>query len=180
MNQIKLVAKEMALELCDKANLKKGQIVIIGCSSSEIVGSMIGTDSNEDVAFEVYSGFEEGFGERGVYFAAQCCEHLNRAVVVERVALGNYQEVNVVPVKKAGGSFATTCYHKFTDPIVIESIKADAGIDIGGTLIGMHLKEVAVPIRLQNSKIGEASIIAARTRPKFIGGSRAVYNENLL
>ncbi len=180
MNQIKLVAKEMALELCDKANLKKDQIVIIGCSSSEIVGSMIGTDSNEDVAFEVYSGFEKGFGERGVYFAAQCCEHLNRAVVVERVALGNYQEVNVVPVKKAGGSFATTCYHKFTDPIVIESIKADAGIDIGGTLIGMHLKEVAVPIRLQNSKIGEASIIAARTRPKFIGGSRAVYNENLL
>ena len=116
----------------------------------------------------------------GVYIAVQCCEHLNRAIVIERKAAPYAEAVNVIPQKKAGGSLATTAYHSFENPIVVEEIKADIGIDIGGTLIGMHLKRVAVPVRLSVSKIGQASIICARVRPKFIGGERAIYDKDML
>ena len=118
--------------------------------------------------------------DNGIFLAVQCCEHLNRAIVIERDAVPFAEHVNVVPQKKAGGSLATIAYQNFKSAVVVESIKADAGIDIGGTLIGMHLKSVAVPVRLSVSKIGQANIICARTRPKFIGGSRAIYNEDLL
>ena len=120
------------------------------------------------------------FSEHGVYLAAQCCEHLNRAIIIERAALPNAEPVNVVPQPKAGGSFATAAYHAFRDPIAVESIRADAGMDIGGTLIGMHLKQVAVPLRLGIDHIGSAILLAARVRPKFIGGVRAIYDEALL
>ncbi len=167
-------------ELCDIAKLKKGDIMVIGCSTSEIVGSKIGTNSDFDTAEVVFNAIYHVLCSRGIYMAVQCCEHLNRAIVIERDAVPSSEIVNVVPQKKAGGSLATKAYHSFKNPCVVEEIKADCGIDIGGTLIGMHLKKVAVPVRLSINKIGEANIICARVRPKFIGGIRAIYDENLL
>lgn len=173
-------AKLTISEIIEKASLKQGNILVIGCSTSEIAGSKIGTNSAPEIAEEVFRAFHDTAKERGIYLAVQCCEHLNRAIVTERAAAQNLDEVNVVPQPKAGGSMATAAYATFEDPVVVEEIRADAGIDIGFTLIGMHLKKVAVPVRLENNKIGEALVIAARTRPKFIGGIRAKYNEDLL
>lgn len=173
-------ARSVMAELCEKARLKRGNIVIVGCSTSEIIGSKIGTDSSPDVAKAVFDGLYEVAKKNGIHLAFQCCEHLNRAIVVEGSAIPFAEEVNVIPMPKAGGSMATEAYKRLESPIVIEKIKADAGIDIGFTLIGMHLKEVAVPLRLEKNRIGEAMVLAARTRPKFIGGVRAVYNEELL
>ena len=167
-------------EIIEKAALKEGNILIIGCSTSEILGSSIGTNSAPEAAAEVFSALYESAKEKGIYLAFQCCEHLNRAVVIEREAAPNLEAVNVIPQPKAGGSMATQAYKSFTDPVVVEEIKADAGLDIGLTLIGMHLKKVAVPLRLTNDHIGEALVVAARTRPKFIGGVRAIYDESLL
>jgi uncharacterized protein (TIGR01440 family) len=167
-------------EIIEKAGLKSGNILVIGCSTSEIVGSKIGTNSAPDVAAEVFDAFYECAKENRIYLAVQCCEHLNRAIVIERSAAPNLEVVNVIPQPKAGGSMATQAYSRFEDPIVVEEIKADAGIDIGFTLIGMHLKRVAVPLRLENNRIGEALVVAARTRPRFIGGTRAVYDEKML
>ena len=173
-------AKKVAEELCEKAKLKAGNIVIVGCSSSEVTGNVIGTHSSIETAEAIFNGIYSVLSEKNIYLAAQCCEHLNRAIIIEHQALPFADIVNVVPQPKAGGSFATTAYHRFKEPIAVESIRADAGLDIGGTLIGMHLKEVAVPLRLSIDHIGNAILLAARTRPKFIGGSRAGYDENLL
>lgn len=167
-------------EIACKAGLKQGSILVIGCSTSEIVGSKIGTNSAPEVAAEVFGAFYDYAKEHGIYLAVQCCEHLNRAIVTERAAATGLEAVNVVPQPKAGGSMATKAYAAFKDPVVVEEIKADAGIDIGLTLIGMHLKKVAVPVRLEHNRIGDALVIAARTRPKFIGGARAVYDETML
>lgn len=172
--------KTVLEELCEKAKLKEGNIVVVGCSTSEVVGSVIGTNSNPDVAGDIFKALHDVTKSRGLYLAIQCCEHLNRAIITERKAVPFAEPVNVVPQPKAGGSLATKAYAGFDDPIAIEEIKADAGIDIGFTLIGMHLKKVAVPLRLENNKIGEAMVLAARTRPKFIGGIRAMYDEELL
>ena len=180
LDKIYAQANQLTLELCEKSNLKEKDIVIIGCSSSEVTGNLIGTHSSLDTAQAVFNGIYDALSIKNIFLAAQCCEHLNRAIIIEREALVFSQPVNVVPQPKAGGSFATTAYSRFKDPIAVEEIQADAGLDIGGTLIGMHLKKVAVPIRLSSSKIGCANILAARTRPKFIGGIRANYNENLL
>ena len=178
--EIKKSAKETAQEIIKKAGLKKGQILVVGCSSSEVCGDNIGSNSNLEVAQNVFSGIYEATNEAGVYLAAQCCEHLNRAIIVEREAVPTYDIVNVVPQPKAGGSFATTAYKTFKDAVALEEIKADAGIDIGGTLIGMHIKKVAVPVKLENNKIGEANVLAARVRPKFIGGERAIYDSDMM
>ena len=172
--------KAAAEELCERAKLKAGNIVVVGCSTSEVVGSRIGTNSNFDVAGEIFRALHEVTQSRGLYLAVQCCEHLNRAIITERAAVPFAEPVNVVPQPKAGGSLATQAYEGFTDPVAIEEIKADAGMDIGFTLIGMHLKKVAVPLRLENHTIGETMVIAARTRPRFIGGVRAKYDETLL
>lgn len=180
METIKKQAADAISELLKIAKLKAGNILVIGCSSSEIMGSRIGTNSDMSAAEAVFSAVYPLLCEKGIYLAAQCCEHLNRAIVIERDAVPSAEIVNVVPQKKAGGSFATTAYHSFKNPVVVEEIKADAGLDIGCTLIGMHLKKVAVPVRLQVKQIGEAMISAARTRPKFIGGERAVYDPNLM
>lgn len=166
-------------ELCEKAKLRAGNIVVVGCSTSEVLGSKIGTNSNPDTAKEIFAALHDYTKQRGILLAIQCCEHLNRAIIVERAATGNCEIVNVVPQPKAGGSLATQAYAGFADPVALEAIQADAGIDIGFTLIGMHLKKVAVPVRLENNRIGEAMIVAARTRPKFIGGSRAMYDDTL-
>lgn len=173
-------AENVTREIVEKAGLKKGQILVVGCSSSEICGDRIGTNSNLEVAQAVFKGIYDVLQEKGIYLAAQCCEHLNRAIIVERKAVPFADIVNVVPQPKAGGSFGTTAYKTFEEPVALEEIKADAGIDIGGTLIGMHLKKVAVPVKLENKKIGEAIVLAARVRPKFIGGQRAIYDEHLM
>lgn len=179
-NTIYEQTKNAIEELCTIAKLQKGDIVVVGCSTSEVVGDKIGTNSNVDVAKEIFNALHDYTKSIGVYLAIQCCEHLNRAIVVEKNALPFAEKVNVVPMPKAGGSLATMAYNSFNSPIVVEEIKADAGLDIGFTLIGMHLKKVAVPVRLQNNMIGKALVISARTRPKFIGGIRANYNQDLL
>ena len=168
-------------QLIQTAHLKRGQIVAVGCSTSAITGQRIGTASAPEIGKAIFEGIQSVLYSRGLYLAAQCCEHLNRAIITEAKALPDGAEtVNVVPQPKAGGSFATAAYEGLEHPVAVEHIKADAGIDIGGVLIGMHLKDVAVPVRLEVDRIGEAIVLAARTRPKFIGGSRAVYDETLL
>lgn len=177
----KFEAEKIIKEVIEKCNLTKGDILVIGFSSSEVVGSKIGTNSNIDVASEIFNTIYNILRKKGIYLAVQCCEHLNRAIVTEKNALKYYYEpVNVVPQKKAGGSFATIAYEKFDNPVVLEEIKADAGLDVGDTFIGMHLKKVAVPVRLSVNTLGEAHVTCARTRLKFIGGERAVYDKTLL
>lgn len=170
---------QAAAELAETAKLTPGQIMVVGCSSSEIVGERIGQWSTPEIGQAVFDGLMDALRPRGVYLAAQCCEHLNRALIVERAAVPGAEIVNVVPQPKAGGSFATAAYHGFADPVALEFIRADAGLDIGGTLIGMHLRHVAVPVRLSLKKIGEATLLAARVRPKSIGGERAIYDDRL-
>ena len=172
-------AAQAARQLAEAAHLRRGQIVVIGCSTSEVVGHQVGSWSTPEVADAIFRGLNSVFAPMGVYMAAQCCEHLNRALIVEQAAVPGAEIVNVVPQPKAGSSFATAAYHAFRHPVALEEIRADAGLDIGGTLIGMHLKKVAVPVRLAQNHIGQAIVLAARTRPKFIGGDRAVYDETL-
>ncbi len=179
-SQIEKEAASLAKELCEAAQLKKGQIVVIGCSTSEVCGERIGSASVPEAADALLRGLKSVFDEKGIFIAAQCCEHLNRAIVIERAAVPFSECVNVVPRPKAGGSFATAAYREAADPVVLEHIRADAGLDIGLTLIGMHLKEVAVPLRLSTKRVGAALVTAARTRAKFIGGERAFYNEDLM
>ena len=177
------ISKECILaanDLIEKANLKKGDIVVVGCSTSEVLGSKWGTNSSPETAKVLFESLYEVLNKNGIYIAAQCCEHLNRAIIIEKEAVPFAEIVNVVPVPKAGGSFATEAYAHFKNPVAVEEIKADAGLDIGATLIGMHLKKVAVPVRLEVRTIGEAPVTAARTRPKFIGGVRANYDESLI
>ena len=180
MDQIYMQTKAAAEELVAKANVKAGNLVVVGCSTSEVLGAKIGTNSSPDTAGQIFRALQDCAKENGFYLAIQCCEHLNRAIITERAAVPGAEIVNVVPQPKAGGSLATAAYAGFSDPVAVESIRADAGLDIGFTLIGMHLKKVAVPVRLENQRIGEAMVIAARTRPKFIGGIRAIYDENML
>ena len=175
--EIKQQAANAVKELLAEANLKEGSILVIGCSSSEIVGERIGHGSSVEAAEAVYEAIAPILRENGIYLAAQCCEHLNRAIIMEAACAEayGYDPVCVVPQPKAGGSFATTVWKNATAPVAVEHIRAHAGMDIGGTLIGMHLREVAVPVRLTETKIGEALLLCARTRPKFIGGARAHY-----
>ena len=170
-------ARQAAEELLQAAHLETGDIFVVGCSSSEIMGGRIGKDSSMEAAAAVLAGVLPPLQEQGVYLAAQCCEHLNRALVVERECMNRFSlcEVMAVPHEHAGGSFATAAYRGFSDPCLVEEIRADWGIDIGDTLIGMHLKRVAVPVRLSIKKIGEANVVFAKTRPKYIGGPRAKY-----
>ncbi|MDD6807106.1 MAG: TIGR01440 family protein [Oscillospiraceae bacterium] len=179
LEEIKKQAEASTLEIIETAKLQKGQILVVGCSTSEVCGSKIGTNSSPQTAEYIFAGIYEACKKNGIFLAAQCCEHLNRSIIIEREAVPFSEIVNVIPQPKAGGSFATTAYKTFQNPVAVEEIKADAGIDIGGTLIGMHIKKVAVPVRLQNNRIGEAFVSAARSRPKFVGGERAVYDENL-
>ena len=177
MELIKQQAKTAVTELLARAELKKGDLFVIGCSSSEIVGETIGHGSSFETARAVFDAIYPILKENGIYLAAQCCEHLNRALIIERECAEKYglEAVCVIPQPKAGGSFATTAWERFASPVAVEHVRAHAGLDIGGTLIGMHLRDVAVPVRLSVSKIGCAILLAARTRPKFIGGIRAKY-----
>jgi len=168
-------------ELIAASRLEPGALLVVGCSTSEVCGAKIGSESRPEVARQVYGGIAAACAEAGVYLAAQCCEHLNRALILEKAAARErgYEIVNAVPVPKAGGSFAALAYESMACPVAAERIQADAGLDIGDTLIGMHLKPVAVPLRLSVKQIGEAHLTAARTRPKYIGGQRAQYDPRL-
>ena len=170
-------ARQATEELLAAARLERGDIFVVGCSSSEIVGGRIGHASSLEAAQAVFAGIYPALQERGIWLAAQCCDHLNRALVLERDCARQYgyDPVCVIPQPKAGGSFATTAWKSFTAPVAVEHIRAHAGLDIGGTMIGMHLRDVAVPVRLSLDHIGQAILLCARTRPKLIGGSRAVY-----
>ncbi|MCI8500941.1 MAG: TIGR01440 family protein [Oscillospiraceae bacterium] len=174
--------RQAAEELLAAASCRERDIFVVGCSSSEILGEKIGTHSSEEAAKAVLEGLYPVLKERGIYLAAQCCEHLNRALILEREAAAYYRLpiCNVQPQPKAGGSFATAAYAAFFDPVAVEAVEAAVGMDIGDTLIGMHLRSVAVPVRLSVKKIGEANLVCARTRPKFIGGERAHYRLDLL
>ena len=176
--EITAQARTAAVELLDAAGLRPGDIFVVGCSSSEVLGGRIGKASSTDGARAVFDGIYPVLREWGVYLAAQCCEHLNRALILEREAAERYgyEEVNVVPQPKAGGSFATAAYAAFDCPVAVEHIRAHGGMDIGDTLIGMHLRDVAVPVRIAVKRIGEAHVVCARTRAKFVGGERAVYD----
>lgn len=168
-------------ELLAAAKLRTGDLLVIGCSSSEIGGHDIGSDSNVEIANAVFGAVYPVLQEKGICLAAQCCEHLNRALIVEQETAEKFRlpAVNAVPQPKAGGSFATAAYRSFAHPVAVEEVCAQAGMDIGDTLIGMHLARVAVPVRLSIRKIGEANLVCARTRPKYIGGERAHYDPNL-
>ena len=177
LNKVEKEAATAIGELLDAAALKAGDVLVVGCSTSEVAGHSIGKASIPAVAEALLAGLFPALRARGIFLAAQCCEHLNRALIVERACAEKYgwDEVAVRPAPKAGGSFATAVYAQMDDPVAVESIRAHAGIDIGGTLIGMHLRAVAVPVRLSLTKIGEANILCARTRPKYVGGPRAIY-----
>ena len=170
-------AQIVITELLDQAKLKPGSLFVIGCSSSEMVGNRIGKGSSMEAAQAAFQGIYPILKDHGIHLAVQCCEHLNRALIMERFAAEakGYEIVNVIPQSHAGGSFAVTAWNAFADPVAVETIQADAGMDIGGTLIGMHLRRVAVPVRTTLDHIGDAIVLCARTRPKYIGGPRAVY-----
>ena len=172
-------AKTVVAELLQQAKLRPGRLFVVGCSSSEMVGKRIGKGSSMDAAQAAFRGIYPILQEQKIHLAVQCCEHLNRALIMERAAAEakGYEIVNVMPQPHAGGSMAVTAWNAFEDPVAVEMIQADAGMDIGGTLIGMHLRRVAVPVRTSLDHIGEAIVLCARTRPKYIGGPRAVYQE---
>lgn len=182
MTQIGDEAYRAAKEILTEAKLKAGDLFVVGCSTSEVGGAGIGSFSSPEIAEIVFGGIYQATEEAGVYLVAQCCEHLNRALVLEGEAAAQYgyEPVNVVPQPKAGGSFATAAYRGFENPVLVEHVRAHAGMDIGDTLIGMHLRDVAVPVRIRTKEIGDAHVVCARTRAKFIGGVRAVYDEELL
>ena len=182
LEQIKKEAEKATEELLEKAHLSEGDILVVGCSSSEVAGERIGTSSSLETAQAVFEGIYDVIQKYGLYLAAQCCEHLNRALIIEKELAKRERLpiVNVIPQPKAGGSFGTTAYARFSQPAAVEHIKAQAGMDIGDTLIGMHLQDVAVPVRIETKQIGQAHLTCARTRGKFIGGERAVYDVDML
>lgn len=179
IKQIQEETKEVLEEFLDKAAMEPGQVLVVGCSSSEIGSFQIGSHSSQEIGEAVYQAICQVIQPRGIQLAAQCCEHLNRALILEAETARRYgwEPVNVVPQLKAGGSFATAAYHGMKNPVAVEHIRAHGGVDIGDTLIGMHLRDVAVPVRTARKEIGGAHVVCARTRLKFIGGSRACYDD---
>ena len=179
--EITAQAKRAVEELLQAAKLQAGDLFVVGCSSSEIVGEHIGKGSSMEAAEAAFEGIYPLLKERGIWLVSQCCEHLNRALILEREAARHYgyDPVNVQPWAHAGGSFATVTFASLAEPVAVEHVKAAAGMDIGDTFIGMHLRDVAVPVRLSLNAIGQAHLTCARTRPKFIGGDRARYQEAL-
>ena len=185
LEEIKSQSAEAVREVLEKSHLKKGEIFVVGCSSSEVQGDAIGTHTNVDIARAIYQGIQEVLAPAGIRLAAQCCEHLNRALIVERETMEQFrlEQVNAIPQPNhAGGAFATVAYQEMADPVAVESLnaQASAGIDIGATLIGMHIHPVVVPLRIQTRQIGNAIVICARRRPKYVGGARAIYDPSLM
>lgn len=178
MSEIKNQLEKAFDELISQSSFEEGDILVVGCSTSEVLGEKIGTSGSIDTAKEIFETLKAKCNEKGLFLACQCCEHLNRALVVEKelAKRDRLTIVSAVPHEKAGGSFATAAYRGFENPVLVEEIKAQLGIDIGSTLIGMHLERVAVPVRTSIKKIGEAPVTFAKVRPKYIGGERAKYS----
>lgn len=174
----KEIIEEFFEEVSKKTEIRKGSILVVGCSTSEVLGGRIGKESSLEVAESIYNGFKNELDRRDIYLASQCCEHLNRALVIEREVAERLglEIVSAVPQMHAGGSFSVTVYKNMKEPVLVEEVKADFGLDIGDTLIGMHLKKVAVPVRLSTKTLGKANLTCAYTRPKYIGGERAKYS----
>ncbi len=182
LKEIKEAVAAATKEVVEASRLKPGDLFVVGCSSSEVLGEKIGSHTNTDVAGALYEGIREVLDANGLYLAAQCCEHLNRALILEQEAVDAYhlEEVNVIPQPNhAGGAFGTVAYERMEHPVAVETIhaQASAGMDIGATLIGMHIKPVVVPLRISVDHIGEAPLTCARRRPKYVGGPRAIYDE---
>ena len=176
-SQIHNETAEIMAELLEQAALSSGDLLVVGCSTSEIAGGQIGKQGSATVAEAIFTALYPLLEEKGIYLAVQCCEHLNRALVVEETYARRERLtiVSAIPKAAAGGAFASFAWDQLTQPVLVEHVTAQAGIDIGGTLIGMHLAHVAVPIRLTRDCIGQAHILCAKTRPKYIGGARAAY-----
>lgn len=172
-NQIIQLLKEFEVQV----EMMPGQLFVVGCSTSEVKGSKIGTAGSMEIAQVLYEALDEFAKKHHIYLVFQGCEHINRALTLEHEAAVKYglEPVSVIPVATAGGSMSAYAYTKMNNPVVVEHVRAHAGIDIGQTFIGMHLKEVVVPVRTSVRQIGEAIVTTAKTRPKLIGGSRAVY-----
>ena len=168
-------------ELFEVSHPEEGSILVVGCSTSEVIGSKIGTNGSENVAKAIFETISEFCADKKLYLAVQCCEHLNRSLVVEKECAKLYglTRVNAVPHIHAGGALGTACYNGMKEPYLVESIVADMGIDIGNTLIGMHMRAVCVPVRVSVKKIGEAPLVLARTRCKYVGGERAHYDSSI-
>lgn len=175
--QLKQHLDSLITEWLEQSYLHKGDLFVIGCSTSEVAGEAIGTSGSEDIAATIFNALQRLKSEASIHLVFQCCEHLNRALVVEKETMEAYglREVSVIPVREAGGAMASYAFKHFTHPVVVEYIQAHAGIDIGDTMIGMQLREVAVPLRFKQKTIGNARVTGARTRPKLIGGPRAQY-----
>lgn len=185
LKTIQTQCRQAVKEVCEIAHIQKGQLFIVGCSSSEVLGKTIGTHTNTEVASCIYEGIQNELDHRGIHLAVQCCEHLNRALIVERNTMIDYhlEQVNAIPQPDhAGGALATIAYQRMAAPVTVESLnaKADAGIDIGSTLIGMHIHPVVVPLRISFDTIGKARLTCARRRPKYTGGPRALYDQSLM
>lgn len=180
LGMLQAQAGQSMQEIIDCSKIKRGNILVVGCSTSEVCGSKIGTDSNETAAGAIMEGLLGASLNDAIFLAIQCCEHLNRALVVERQCAERYNldVVSVIPVPHAGGALASVAMKSFVDPVIVENVQATAGIDIGHTMIGMHIKSVVVPVRLTANVIGEALVVGAYTRPKLIGGERAYYGQN--
>jgi len=182
--EIACQARQAVTDLLERARLEEGDLFVVGCSTSEAAGKKIGTGSSPDLANALFEGIYAPLQACGILLAVQCCEHLNRALVMEKSTLKAYRltQVNAIPQLHAGGSFGMAAWAGFKTPVLAESLRgqAHAGIDIGGTLIGMHLEPVAVPVRLSLDHIGQAHILCARWRPKYVGGTRAVYDDALI
>ena len=178
--KIKEETKKISEELLSAALPEEGDILVVGCSTSEVAGGRIGTYSSEEIGECLFRTAYQFCGEKGIYLACQCCEHLNRSLIVEKACMKEQRltRVNVVPQLKAGGAFATAACRHMREPVAVEALMARAGVDIGDTLIGMHLAPVAVPVRTEQKLIGQAHVVCARTRAKYVGGSRAAYDES--
>lgn len=177
IEQVKQDMETLIEEWLDSGYLNEGDLFVIGCSTSEVAGEKIGTSGSEDIAEQIFTSLKTLADKTKIHLVFQCCEHLNRSLVVERETMQAYHldEVTVIPSKDAGGSMASYAYEYFANPVVVEHVQAHAGIDIGETMIGMQLKPVVVPLRFTQKSIGHARLNGARTRPKLIGGERAVY-----
>lgn len=177
MSEIKKQLEKAFDELISMSNYEEGDVLVVGCSTSEVLGERIGTSGSIETATGIFSVLNEKCRQKGLFLACQCCEHLNRALVVEKelAKRDRLTVVSAVPHEKAGGSFATAAYRGFENPVLVEEISAQLGIDIGSTLIGMHLQRVAVPVRTSIKFIGSAPVTFAKVRPKYIGGERAKY-----
>jgi len=184
LNRITSVCAQLTREICSAAGLRSGDLFVVGCSSSEVLGERIGTSTSVETAKAIYWGIAPELARRGIMLAAQCCEHLNRALVVEEETMRQFhlEQVAVFPHPNAGGAFGFVCWREMERPVLVESLNASAsaGVDIGGTLIGMHIHPVVVPLRLSISKVGEANVLCASRRPKYIGGPRAAYDDSFV